>query len=70
MAQLSYTLMKIASGEQELYLEGLFKAEIVKNRTADAGYDAECRRYTVFKFIYLPKSLRPLKIDVTEVSRV
>lgn len=54
VAQL-YILMKRVSREQELYLEGLFKAEIVKNRPVDAEYDAGCRRYTVFKskFIYL-----------------
>jgi hypothetical protein len=43
----------VHTDEQELYLEGLFKAEIVKNRPADAGYDAECRRYTIFKQVYL-----------------
>jgi len=41
--------MKRASRKQELYLEGLFKAEIVKNRPVDAEYDAGRRRYTVFK---------------------
>lgn len=63
--------MKMASREQELYLEGLFKAEIVKNRPVDAEYDARRRRYTVFKQVYLfTKSLRPLKTDVTEGSCV
>jgi len=43
----------MASRKRELYLEGLFKAKIVKNRPVDAGYDAGCRRYTVFKQFYL-----------------
>jgi len=44
---------EVANRKQELYLEGLFKAEIVKYRPVDAGYDAGCRRYTVFKHVYL-----------------
>jgi len=58
--------MDMAIRKQELYLEGMFKAEIVKNRPVDAG----CRRYMVFKRVYLPKSLQPLKTDVTEGSCV
>jgi hypothetical protein len=43
----------------------------LKNRPVDAGYDAGCIRYTLLsKFIYLPKSLRPLKTDVIEGSCV